>query len=141
MVLAGWMVYVAVYGPGWLVYVAVYGPGWLDGVCAVYGPGWLDGVCDCLWSWLAGWCMWLSMVLAGWMVYVAVYGPGWMVYDCVFDILSFQCLALLMTHRVFKRSLDVLCNEQSTRIIFNVLEGNYALCLLGMDRNWWSLLK
>ena len=23
-------------------------------------------------------------------------------------------------------------NEQSTRIIFNTLEGNYALCLLGM---------
>jgi adenosyl cobinamide kinase/adenosyl cobinamide phosphate guanylyltransferase len=44
----------------------------------------------------------------------------------------FQCLTLLVTNRIFKRSLDVLSNEQSTRIIFNTLEGNYALCLLGM---------
>jgi len=27
--------------------------------------------------------------------------------------------------------MDLLTNEQSTRIIFNSLEGNYALCLLG----------
>ncbi|KAK3084530.1 hypothetical protein FSP39_014813 [Pinctada imbricata] len=37
---------------------------------------------------------------------------------------------LLVSQRVFKRSLDLLTNEQSTRIIFNTLEGNYALCLL-----------
>jgi len=42
-----------------------------------------------------------------------------------------QCMTLLITNRVFKRSLDLLTNEQSTRIIFNSLEGNYALCLLG----------
>ncbi|XP_052798070.1 ubiquitin-protein ligase E3B-like [Mya arenaria] len=41
-----------------------------------------------------------------------------------------DCLTLLITNRVFKRSLDLLTNEQSTRIIFNSLEGNYALCLL-----------
>jgi len=40
-------------------------------------------------------------------------------------------MTLLITNRVFKRSLDLLTNEQSTRIIFNSLEGNYALCLLG----------
>ncbi|XP_063448958.1 ubiquitin-protein ligase E3B-like [Mytilus trossulus] len=44
--------------------------------------------------------------------------------------LSQECLTLLVTHRLFKRSLDLLSNEQSTRIIFNTLEGNYALCLL-----------
>lgn len=44
--------------------------------------------------------------------------------------LSPECLTLLVTNRIFKRSLDVLSNEQSTRIIFNTLEGNYALCLL-----------
>lgn len=41
-----------------------------------------------------------------------------------------DCLTMLITNRVFKRSLDLLTNEQSTRIIFNSLEGNYALCLL-----------
>ncbi|KAL5016325.1 hypothetical protein ScPMuIL_005914 [Solemya velum] len=41
-----------------------------------------------------------------------------------------DCLTSLVTYRVFKRSLDVLSNEQSTRIIFHSLEGNYALCLL-----------
>lgn len=43
----------------------------------------------------------------------------------------FQCLNLLITHRIFRRALDLLTNEQSTRIIFNSLEGSYALCLLG----------
>ena len=47
------------------------------------------------------------------------------------QLFNFQCLTLLITNRVFKRSLDLLTVEQSTRIIFNSLEGNYALCLLG----------
>ncbi|KAK3581963.1 hypothetical protein CHS0354_023434 [Potamilus streckersoni] len=42
-----------------------------------------------------------------------------------------DCMTLLISNRVFRRSLDLLVNEQSTRIIFNSLEGNYALCLLG----------
>ena len=37
----------------------------------------------------------------------------------------------MITERVFKRSNDLLSNTQSTKIIFNALEGNYALCLLG----------
>ncbi|XP_005112992.2 ubiquitin-protein ligase E3B [Aplysia californica] len=41
-----------------------------------------------------------------------------------------DCVATLVTHRVFKRCLDLLTIEQSTRIIFNSLEGNYALCLM-----------
>ncbi|XP_076453206.1 ubiquitin-protein ligase E3B-like [Babylonia areolata] len=41
-----------------------------------------------------------------------------------------ECVELLVTHRVFKRCLELLTCEQSTRIIFNTLEGNYALCLM-----------
>ncbi|XP_041348845.1 ubiquitin-protein ligase E3B-like [Gigantopelta aegis] len=41
-----------------------------------------------------------------------------------------ECLSTLITHRIFKRCLDLMTNEQSTRIIFNSLEGNYALCLM-----------
>ena len=92
MVLAGWEVYGAVYGPGWMGGVWGCLWSWLDGRCmglsmvlagwevygAVYGPGWMGGVWGCLWSWLDGGCMGLSMVLAGWGVYGAVYGPGWM---------------------------------------------------------------
>ncbi|XP_014785402.1 ubiquitin-protein ligase E3B isoform X2 [Octopus bimaculoides] len=43
---------------------------------------------------------------------------------------SQECMNTLVTHRIFKRCLDLLTNEQSTRIVFNSLEGNYALCLL-----------
>lgn len=46
-------------------------------------------------------------------------------------MLSSQCLIQMMTHRIFSRSIELLCHEQSTKIIFNALEGNYALCLLG----------
>ncbi len=42
-----------------------------------------------------------------------------------------QCLAVLMQHRIFSKSVTLLSHEQSTKIIFNALEGNYALCLLG----------
>ncbi|XP_048241193.1 ubiquitin-protein ligase E3B-like [Haliotis rufescens] len=41
-----------------------------------------------------------------------------------------ECMSSLITHRIFKRCLDLMTNEQSTRIIFNSLEGNYALCLM-----------
>ncbi|ESO98574.1 hypothetical protein LOTGIDRAFT_201597 [Lottia gigantea] len=46
------------------------------------------------------------------------------------SVLSPDTLAILITHRVFKRCLDLMTNEQSTRIIFNSLQGNYALCLM-----------
>ncbi|XP_055995388.1 ubiquitin-protein ligase E3B-like isoform X2 [Ostrea edulis] len=46
------------------------------------------------------------------------------------DVNAGECLNVLITHRIFKRALDLLTNEQSTRIIFNSLEGSYALCLL-----------
>ncbi|XP_069135904.1 ubiquitin-protein ligase E3B-like [Argopecten irradians] len=49
---------------------------------------------------------------------------------CHMSTMSPACLTQMVTHRIFKRSLDLLTNEQSTRIIFNSLEGNYALCLL-----------
>ncbi|XP_055959426.1 ubiquitin-protein ligase E3B [Patella vulgata] len=46
------------------------------------------------------------------------------------SVLSQETLSILITHRIFKRCLDLMTNEQSTRIIFNSLEGNYALCLM-----------
>ncbi|XP_074641839.1 ubiquitin-protein ligase E3B-like [Tubulanus polymorphus] len=46
------------------------------------------------------------------------------------SITAQECLALLMTHRIFKKTIDLLANEQRTKIVFNSLEGNYALCLL-----------
>ncbi|XP_014671275.1 PREDICTED: ubiquitin-protein ligase E3B-like isoform X2 [Priapulus caudatus] len=42
-----------------------------------------------------------------------------------------ECLAVFMSNGLFKKSLELLISEQSTRIVFNSLEGNYALCLLG----------
>ena len=48
-----------------------------------------------------------------------------------FVLLFSQCIATLVTHRIFKRCLNLLTCEQSTRIFFNTLEGNYALCLMG----------
>ncbi|XP_077995296.1 ubiquitin-protein ligase E3B-like [Glandiceps talaboti] len=41
-----------------------------------------------------------------------------------------ECLTVLKTHGVFKKSLLMLSTEQNTKIVFNSLEGNYALCLL-----------
>lgn len=42
----------------------------------------------------------------------------------------FQCISLLVGHGLLPRSLDLLSSDQSMRIVFNTLEGNYALCLL-----------
>lgn len=41
-----------------------------------------------------------------------------------------EAVTLLNSHGLFRRSLDILVVEQNMRIIFNALEGNYALCLL-----------
>ncbi|XP_033627556.1 ubiquitin-protein ligase E3B-like [Asterias rubens] len=41
-----------------------------------------------------------------------------------------ECLASVKTHNFFKQCLDFLAKEQNMRIIFNTLEGNYALCLM-----------
>ncbi|GIY67610.1 ubiquitin-protein ligase E3B [Caerostris darwini] len=41
-----------------------------------------------------------------------------------------ECLAIISDHEIFKHSLDLLASEQNTRILFNALEGNYALCLI-----------
>jgi hypothetical protein len=41
-----------------------------------------------------------------------------------------QCTSLLISHGVFTKSLELLNSEQNMRIVFNALEGNYALCLL-----------
>lgn len=41
-----------------------------------------------------------------------------------------KCISLFKTHSLLSRSLNLLNSEQNLRIVFNALEGNYALCLL-----------
>ncbi|XP_059481924.1 ubiquitin-protein ligase E3B [Neocloeon triangulifer] len=45
-------------------------------------------------------------------------------------IISPECINQLVSNGVFKRSMTMLSSEQDLRIVFNTLEGNYALCLL-----------
>ncbi|XP_063241461.1 ubiquitin-protein ligase E3B isoform X2 [Bacillus rossius redtenbacheri] len=42
-----------------------------------------------------------------------------------------ECVQMLVGHGVLEKSLDLLGSEQNMRIVFNSLEGNYALCLVG----------
>lgn len=44
--------------------------------------------------------------------------------------LYLQCIASFITNNLFARSLELLNSEQNLRIVFNALEGSYALCLL-----------
>ncbi|KAJ1522162.1 hypothetical protein ONE63_002473 [Megalurothrips usitatus] len=46
------------------------------------------------------------------------------------QVLAPECINVLEQHSMLQRSLDLLCVEQNLRIVFNALEGNYALCLL-----------
>ena len=39
-------------------------------------------------------------------------------------------LTVLSNECILKRSVEILCLDQNSRILFNALEGNYALCLL-----------
>jgi len=41
-----------------------------------------------------------------------------------------QCISSFITNNLFARSLELLNSEQNLRIVFNALEGSYALCLL-----------
>lgn len=41
-----------------------------------------------------------------------------------------QCLVVLESADFLPRALELLSGEQDMRIVFNTLEGNYALCLL-----------
>ncbi|XP_043282173.1 ubiquitin-protein ligase E3B isoform X2 [Venturia canescens] len=41
-----------------------------------------------------------------------------------------ECTSSFLTHGLFARSLELLNSEQNLRIVFNALEGSYALCLL-----------
>ncbi|KAH1003133.1 ubiquitin-protein ligase E3B isoform X1 [Dendroctonus ponderosae] len=43
---------------------------------------------------------------------------------------SSESIATLQHHRIFTRTLELLSSQQSMRIVFNALEGSYALCLL-----------
>ncbi|XP_056636344.1 ubiquitin-protein ligase E3B [Diorhabda sublineata] len=44
--------------------------------------------------------------------------------------LSPESITTLSNHKIFGRSLELLSSQQSMRIVFNTLEGSYALCLL-----------
>ncbi|KAM0725175.1 Ubiquitin-protein ligase E3B [Formica fusca] len=46
------------------------------------------------------------------------------------NILSPECISSFITNNLFGRSLELLNSEQNLRIVFNALEGSYALCLL-----------
>ncbi|EFN88458.1 Ubiquitin-protein ligase E3B [Harpegnathos saltator] len=46
------------------------------------------------------------------------------------NILSPECISSFITNNLFARSLELLNSEQNLRIVFNALEGSYALCLL-----------
>lgn len=50
--------------------------------------------------------------------------PALLLLRCV------QVLSVVNSHGLFRRCLDLLLVEQNMRILFNALEGNYALCLL-----------
>ncbi|KAJ8917808.1 hypothetical protein NQ315_010714 [Exocentrus adspersus] len=41
-----------------------------------------------------------------------------------------ESVTSIIDHKLFTRSLDLLSSQQSMRIVFNTLEGSYALCLL-----------
>ena len=59
------------------------------------------------------------------------------VYHSVASV-DVQCLSQLVAHRIFTKSVHLLCDEQCTKIVFNALEGNYALCLLGKPQILFS---
>lgn len=51
-------------------------------------------------------------------------------YDILIFMIYFQCISSCITCNLFARSLELLNSEQNLRIVFNALEGSYALCLL-----------
>ncbi|XP_030752735.1 ubiquitin-protein ligase E3B isoform X2 [Sitophilus oryzae] len=46
------------------------------------------------------------------------------------EILSPESISTIQQYKLFTRSLEILSSQQSMRIVFNILEGSYALCLL-----------
>ena len=42
----------------------------------------------------------------------------------------FQCLTAMASHDLLSKCTAHLLDQQALRIVFNTLEGNYALCLL-----------
>ena len=54
---------------------------------------------------------------------------------CVFEsslrnVFLLQALQMLQTNEIFEKVVQFVQTEQNLRIIFNTLEGSYALCLL-----------
>nr|CAD7429603.1 unnamed protein product [Timema monikensis] len=54
-------------------------------------------------------------------------GAMGLVYAC----LRPRCIQVFVNHNILTKSLELLNTEQNIRIVFNTLEGNYALCLVG----------
>lgn len=48
----------------------------------------------------------------------------------IYSDIYLQCISSFITNNLFARSLELLNSEQNLRIVFNALEGSYALCLL-----------
>lgn len=48
----------------------------------------------------------------------------------MFNLCMFQSITILNNYEIFTKSLELLSSQQSMRIVFNTLEGSYALCLL-----------
>ncbi|XP_054155444.1 ubiquitin-protein ligase E3B-like [Oppia nitens] len=46
------------------------------------------------------------------------------------NTISIDTLTVLSNEQILKRSVEILSLDQNSRILFNALEGNYALCLL-----------
>lgn len=42
----------------------------------------------------------------------------------------FQSIVVFRSHSMFDKVVEFLSTDQNLRIVFNTLEGNYALCLL-----------
>ncbi|XP_045491570.1 ubiquitin-protein ligase E3B [Colias croceus] len=47
------------------------------------------------------------------------------------QLISPESISTFRTHALFDKSIEFLSADQNMRIVFNTLEGNYALCLLG----------
>ncbi|KAF5298208.1 hypothetical protein FQA39_LY02632 [Lamprigera yunnana] len=46
------------------------------------------------------------------------------------QVITPECITVFLNHAILTKALELLSSPQSMRIVFNTLEGNYALCLL-----------
>ncbi|XP_017769365.1 PREDICTED: ubiquitin-protein ligase E3B [Nicrophorus vespilloides] len=57
------------------------------------------------------------------------------------NTLAPEVVTTLSSHNIFAKSLELLSSQQSMRIVFNTLEGNYALCLMANLLQLGSICK